>query len=228
MSYVLEEIRKAIHSVDADLVFLQEVFGHHASLKKRLSHASTESQFEFLADTLWHYQSYGKNAAMDDGHYGNAILSKYPIIASRETCLISNRFERRGLLHSEVTFRNGLTLHCICVHLGLTRRGRTAQINKVRNHIAEHVPPDAPLVLAGDFNDWNLRISKALREFKIFEVFHHLDGKYARTYPSRIPVLQLDRIYCRNFHVHKVKALRGKPWNKLSDHIALYAELALK
>ena len=76
-SLVLEEIRHAIRTTHADLVCLQEVVGentrHAAAFEKW-----ADIQFEFLADEVWSYRAYGKNAVYDHGHHGNAILSKIP------------------------------------------------------------------------------------------------------------------------------------------------------
>ncbi len=69
--YLLEEIRHAIQLVNADLVFLQEVVGKHRSRSNFQA-----SQFEFLADSVWPHFAYGKNSIFQDGHHGNAILSK--------------------------------------------------------------------------------------------------------------------------------------------------------
>ena len=50
-------------------------------------------------------------------------------------------------------------------------------------------------------------------------------GRAARTFPAMMPVLQLDRIYVRGFQVVASQVHRGKPWSKLSDHLAVSAEL---
>ena len=50
-------------------------------------------------------------------------------------------------------------------------------------------------------------------------------GKAARTFPAMMPMLQLDRIYVRGFKVVASQVHRGKPWSRLSDHLAVSAEL---
>jgi endonuclease/exonuclease/phosphatase family metal-dependent hydrolase len=90
------------------------------------------------------------------------------------------------------------------------------------------VPPDAPLVVAGDFNDWRGRAHRVLEEgAALREVFVHANGAAAKTFPSRFPLLSLDRIYVRNAGVHEPVVLPRKPWSHLSDHAPLVANIDL-
>ena len=94
--------------------------------------------------------------------------------------------------------------------------------------IAEEVPGEAPLVVAGDFNDWRVRAHSVLRRCAgLHEVFVHAGGQAARTFPARLPLLRLDRIYVRNAAVHRPVALPRRPWTHLSDHAPLVAEVTL-
>ena len=58
------------------------------------------------------------------------------------------------------------------------------------------------------------------------EVSYAASGRHLRTFPSLLPVLQLDRIYVRGFEVIGSRVHRGKPWSVLSDHLAVSAEIA--
>jgi endonuclease/exonuclease/phosphatase family metal-dependent hydrolase len=49
-----------------------------------------------------------------------------------------------------------------------------------------------------------------------------------KTYPSKFPMLRLDRIYQRGFAVNRAQVLRGKPWSLLSDHSPIVADLELE
>ena len=64
-------------------MFLQEVLGEHGKHASRYEDWPATSQYEFLADSMWSDFAYGQNAVYPDGHHGNALLSKYPIKASR-------------------------------------------------------------------------------------------------------------------------------------------------
>jgi len=90
--------------------------------------------------------------------------------------------------------------------------------------LKDDVPNDMPLIIAGDFNDWNLSIDKKLRkEANLKEVYSEIYGRPARTFPSALPILPMDRIYYRNLELEDVEVLSGMPWNKLSDHCAINA-----
>jgi endonuclease/exonuclease/phosphatase family metal-dependent hydrolase len=85
---------------------------------------------------------------------------------------------------------------------------------------------DAPMIVAGDFNDWRHSASDVMSSaLGLAEASVMRNGRPARTFPSVLPLLQLDRIYVRGFEVLEAHAHRGAPWRLLSDHIAVSAEL---
>jgi endonuclease/exonuclease/phosphatase family metal-dependent hydrolase len=115
-------------------------------------------------------------------------------------------------------------LHAICVHLGLQEKHRQQQLLLIAKRVAE-IPADAPLIVAGDFNDWRQRAD--LSHCGLREVFTEAHGKPPRTFPARLPLLRLDRIYVRNVKVHSPQVLNSRPWSHLSDHAPLSVEIAL-
>jgi endonuclease/exonuclease/phosphatase family metal-dependent hydrolase len=223
---VVHDLREQLRTMQADLVFLQEVVGNNDRHSARHANWPQLPQHEFLADQHWPVSAYGKNAVYEHGHHGNAILSRYTIAQCEQVDISTNRIEQRGLLHAELAVEGRRErLHCVCVHLGLFGRSRAKQIAAVCERIAALVPRDAPLIVAGDFNDWRHRASEALRENELHEVFETLGGNPARSFPARLPILRLDRIYVRGLEVIDARVHRGRDWAKLSDHAALEAEL---
>lgn len=224
---MLHELRDRLRDLDVDLVFLQEVVGEHARHASRFQNWPETSQYEFLADEVWQDFAYGKNAVHDHGHHGNAILSRFPIMSWENEDISAHRFESRGLLHCEIEIPGwDETLHCLCVHLGLFKRGRSVQLQAMEKRIQELVPPEAPLVIAGDFNDWRGLANRVLVDhLKLTEVFQHTHGKTARSYPSILPMLRLDRIYVRGFQIKHARILHNRAWSRISDHAALAANL---
>lgn len=216
-------LKESIQQVHADLVLLQEVVGFH---QKR----PTETQFEYLADGLWPHNAYGKNAVYTEGHHGNAILSKYPIVQWENEDVSLSRLERRGILHATLDVP-GLQehLHVYCVHLGLFENDRAAQIAKICARTAAKVPPAAPLIIGGDFNDWRQRATAALEsKLGLTEAFWSTHGRHARTFPSRLPFFSLDRLYSRGLACNSAHLMSGGVWRKLSDHLPILAEFAAK
>lgn len=228
--FVLDRIKEAIRTEQADLVFLQEVIGENETHAKKIDGWPGSSQFEYLADQVWPHFAYGKNAVYDSGHHGNAILSKYPIVAWENIDVSFHRLESRGLLHAEIEIPGVRShVHCICVHLGLSERARGSQVKWLIDRVLGDTEPEDPLIIAGDFNDWPASASKKLTTgIGVYEVFKHHHGRHARTFPARFPVLMLDRIYVRGLDTVDARCLQGEPWAKLSDHSALLAELTIK
>ena len=90
------------------------------------------------------------------------------------------------------------------------------------------VPAHAPLIVAGDFNDWHNHASHLLaQELQLHEVFEASHGRPARSFPVGMPLLRMDRIYVRGLNVRHSAVHAHHPWNKISDHAALSAELIL-
>lgn len=226
--FILPELRDAVRATSADIVFLQEVMGTHDIHSLHIENWPENSHYEYLADTMWHDFAYGRNAVYPEGHHGNAILSRFPIIEYENLDISVARSEKRGMLHCQIRLPDRPEpLHVICVHLGLKAQHRQAQMKMMCDRI-NALPHDAPLVVAGDFNDWQVHANRFLkRSAGLQEVFSLKNGRPARTFPARFPLLRLDRIYIRNATVSQPWALPVKPWSHLSDHAPLAVEIFL-
>lgn len=222
--FVLESMRQAIRDVHADVVFLQEVQGQHDGHAKTVEGWAAK-QFEYLADDVWPHFAYGKNAVYSEGDHGNAILSKYPIKMWENVDVSTNRFEKRGILHSIVEW-NGAPLHLLCVHLNLTERGRARQTDMIIHRVETKIPQNERLILAGDFNDWRGRATKRFHDKLGFkEVFIETTGQHVKSFPAMWPFLTLDRVYVRGMKVKSARCHSDPPWSALSDHLAVESEL---
>jgi endonuclease/exonuclease/phosphatase family metal-dependent hydrolase len=220
---VIHELRDHLRTLNTDLVFLQEVQGGNTHHARRYENWPEQPQYEFLADSKWTDYAYGRNAVYDAGHHGNAILSRFPIVRWDNEDISEHRFEQRGMLHCEIALPGrGETLHCVCVHLGLMANHRSRQLRALQQRIERLVPRDAPLIIAGDFNDWAHHAHLGLAQpLGMKEVFENTYGRPARSFPAALPVLQLDRIYVRGFDVKQARVHHGHPWARISDHAAL-------
>lgn len=226
---MLHRLRDAVRSVDADVVFLQEVVGENSTRAKKHPTWPGQAQHEFLAASVWHHFAYGKNALYPDGHHGNAILSKFPIIHSERIDASTNRFEQRGFLYCalHIPDRPDL-LHCLCVHQGLFAVSRRKQLRLQADYIRRKIPGDAPLIMAGDFNDWHGHdVDDFALQLDLVDAAAQVNNQKARTFPARIPLLPLDRIYMRGLIAKKMTTHNRGVWEKLSDHAALFIESEL-
>ncbi|MEW6165519.1 MAG: endonuclease/exonuclease/phosphatase family protein [Pseudomonadota bacterium] len=226
---VVHDLRERLRALDADIVFLQEVQGRHERHAARHADWPVEPQHEFLAAGVWGSHAYGRNMVYDHGHHGNAILARFPILSSHNQDVTRLRFEKRGLLHCAVAVP-GLPapLHCVCAHLSLFGRSRRHQYDALAAFIEANVPAAAPLVIAGDFNDWRNRAHDLLAaRLGLTEAFADGDARPPRSYPAALPLFRLDRIYLRGLSVAARAVHHGPPWSAISDHAALSARLAL-
>lgn len=224
--FTLHEIKKSLRETDADLVLLQEVVGENSNHQKKLKDWPSQAQFEFLADSVWSHHAYGKNAVFDESHHGNAILSRFPIVAEENLNISNHRWEQRGLLHCEIRIPEiEKILHVFNVHLDLSEMGRKKQNSKIITRLSEMIPQDLPFLLGGDFNDWNRSLhGQLMKEAGLQESHATLHKEPAKSFPSFFPALSLDRLYYRNLKVLKSETLKGPTWTKLSDHLPLLVE----
>jgi endonuclease/exonuclease/phosphatase family metal-dependent hydrolase len=223
--FILEQIRLALREMNADILFLQEVLGDHQDTKCRIPDWKTAIQFEYLADTVWPHFAYGKNAVYPEGHHGNAILSKYPIVDWTNHVISTNRFEHRGLLKAKVQIpETGKEIVLANAHLNLLQSGRDLQAEMIIKHM--RADEGLPFILVGDFNDWNKKISpKIEKDLGAKEVFKFLHGKYPPTFPSFMPTLSLDRFFVHSLNPVTAISLTDSHWKNLSDHLPLYVEI---
>lgn len=221
----LPELRVLIRQSGADLVFLQEVHGQNIRERERM-HADFDSQYEFLADEIWQHYCYAKNAVYDHGHHGNVILSKYPILEWHKQDISTNRWEQRGILSAKIELpETKSTLQAYCVHLNLFTKSRLRQYDMLEKKILNESDASMPLILAGDFNDWNQHAQKTLEpNLKVRDCYKDRHGTYAKTFPALLPLIALDRIYVRNAVVTDTQILQHVG---ISDHLPLVANLSL-
>ena len=223
-SFALHHQRALLQKLHVDVVFLQEVQDVHLLKSKRFPAWPSAGQAEFLADVVWPDYAYGKNSVYPAGHHGNALLSKFPIINTNNQDISAHISEQRGMLHCEIDVAGwDKPLHAICLHLGLFAQWRHQQLLSVAAYIEEHIPADAALIIAGDFNDWGVMVQREmaaidLRAFK---------GARQPTFPSRLPLVQLDHVFGRGLQPLGLHVPRGRIWWRMSDHLPLIAEFGL-
>ena len=217
----IHNLGHAVEQLDADIVCLQEVRKLHRREERYFAHWPDMPQAQFLAPQGYE-AVYRTNATTRHGEHGNAVLSRWPVLDHQHEDMSDHRFEQRGLLHSELEVF-GRQVHVVVVHLGLIRASRVRQIAQLQRFIEREVPHGAPLVVAGDFNDWGQTI---VRDMKSFGLSVH-DGQALPTFPSRMPLAQLDQIFVRGMQPMGLYVPRGRIWWRMSDHLPLVAEFAL-
>jgi endonuclease/exonuclease/phosphatase family metal-dependent hydrolase len=217
-----------IEALDADLVCLQEVRLYHR--REALHFDQTllgwpgEGQAEFLAPEGYAV-AYRSNAVTRHGEHGNALLSRWPIGDIGHHDVSDHRFEQRGLLHVPVQW-NGVVLHAVVAHFGLIHASRVRQVERLAEFIHAEVPADAPMFVAGDFNDWGERLDALMHAAGLRRA--RSGATNPRTFPSRVPVFALDRVYVRGLRCTATQVPRGTAWARMSDHLPLLVELTIE
>lgn len=223
----IHDLREQLRKLSPDIIFLQEVEGYNILHSQRHEDWPDLPQYEFIAEDICGNAAYGRNVVRDHKHHGNAILARYPIVDTHNQDVTHLRFERRGLLHCAIEVPGMARVHCVCVHLSLLDRSRRIQLDALANRIETVVPHDAPLIIAGDFNDWRNRAHDALAErLGMIEVFSGQRRQPPRSFPSVLPLLRMDRIYVRGFAVKRAEVHCDSAWARITDHAALLAQLA--
>lgn len=170
---------------------------------------------EALAASVVHGPTMGRSPR----DFGNAVLSRLPVVGFHHHDLaVAGREPRRAL---EVELRApGHELRLVAVHLGLTLTERIAQIERLLRALGDR-PRRDQLVLAGDLNCWR-PWSPALRRLE------QAVGPATRlaTFPSRWPMLRLDRILTdRPERIRAAGVARTPAVRRTSDHLPLWLDL---
>ena len=217
-----------IEALDADLVCLQEVRLHHQRdarhFQRTLLGWPDGGQADFLAPEGYEV-AYRTNATTRHGEHGNALLSRWPIGDIGHHDVSDHRFEQRGLLHVPVLW-HGVEVHAVVAHLGLIHASRVRQIDRLAAFIANEVPAGAPLLVAGDFNDWGERLDGPMSTAGLQRARAGSE-RAQRTFPSAVPLFALDRVYTRGLACLSATVPRSSGWARMSDHLPLLVELQL-
>jgi len=209
-----ERILGILHEIDADVIALQEAdrrFGRRESVLPLQS-----------LDDLGHYKPVPLNHRPESiGWHGNALLVRREFAIAEAGVVPLPTLEPRGAVRVDL-LAAGRRIRVVGMHLDISGLRRRQQLRTILAHLDRCGHP-CPTVVMGDCNEWSLHRG-ALREF-------HPPWRVlvsGRSYPSRRPVAQLDRIVVSpDWHVeesqvhHSALAARG------SDHLPVWARLAL-
>jgi endonuclease/exonuclease/phosphatase family metal-dependent hydrolase len=224
-----ERIIDILGHYGADLVLLQEV--DEGVPRSREMDLARE-----LADALGYpYLAVGHNVTLKKGRYGNATLSRFPILREKNIDLTIDSSAigsliRRGCQHTTLELPAGGTLEVFNLHLGLSAREREKQVGLLVNSSEfRRIPPEVPLLVGGDFNDWRSLLRPIFTEVFGFQcATDRASGWALRTYPSFSPQGGLDRLYHRGpFELTSVRSCRLQMSRVASDHLPVIAEFQI-
>ena len=178
----------------------------------------------------------GHNVSLRKGRYGNATLSRYPILRERNIDLTIESRKRRGCQHTtiEVEKVRGYPhrIDVFNLHLGLLAQERARQIGLlVRSKEFSDLDPHQASFVGGDFNDWRSLLHPIFTEILRFGCITQKEHAYnsaLRTYPSFSPRGGLDRIYFRGpIRPLMARTCRLSLSRVASDHLPVIADFDL-
>lgn len=208
----IERIAGMLQGSAADVVCLQEVWSDRLGC-----------DLEEVCRRHWPGWVFSHTALFENGHQGNAVLSAFPHGKWSSGHFSARSGEHRGYIHVEMlTPKSARPFSVFGLHLGLTEAERIRQADEMAEVIERTVPPDRPVFVAGDFNDWRKRITRRWRQrLGMREAIVDLYGRHARTFPAVLPLLPLDRIYYRGANLVEAGVPAGNFRLGVSDHLPL-------
>jgi endonuclease/exonuclease/phosphatase family metal-dependent hydrolase len=213
----IKRIADVLSELDADIIALQEVFSKCDN---------REGQVETLASILDMNIAFGCTRHHRGQPYGNAILTRWPILEWRDMDMSWMHRERRGCIRADLKTPKG-TLHVYNIHMGTSFWERRHQVRSFLSSKQIHDGLQGPRVLVGDFNEWIRGLTTRMLSERFESLNMELHIQKRRSYPGFLPLLHLDHIYFeRPLHIEKAELIRTRLATLASDHLPLAATFA--
>lgn len=200
-----DRIVQVIQEMKVDVLALQEVEHHQVGDLDLLDFLAKESGLVAIS---------GPTLLRESRHYGNALLTRLPVMKLDRIDLSVAKREPRGALDVALDCL-GHRLQVVATHLGLNPRERRQQVQQLLP-LFEAGKADIS-VFMGDLNEWFLwgRIHRRLHT-------HFQSTPHYATYPSRWPFLALDRLWVKPCsHLARLDVHASTIARIASDHLPL-------
>lgn len=211
----IERIARTIREVQPDLVALQEVDRGVARTQGRDLPAELAALTELTP-------VFARNIRFQGGEYGNATLSRWPVLSSTNRHYrMLREGEQRGLLKVVVDV-GGRPLAFWNTHIDHRRDDleRRSNVEEIRTFLAT---ANLPVILAGDFNDFpDSPVYRGLSE-ALIDTWSVAGNGPGATFPDPVSPRRIDYVW-----VDRRAPLRAASANVLnsdaSDHLPLVVE----
>ena len=213
--YAPNRIAAVLAALSPDIVALQEVDGrrpHHEGLP----------QFKYFEQVTGLHAVAGPSIREAHGEYGNLLLSRFPVLATRQLDLSVAGREPRCAVDVDLDLPDG-PLRVVALHLGLKRAERADQFHRLIEALGDMTRPGSRALLMGDFNEWapgiGMRMAAITRQFPAILA--------PRSVPAPAPLQPLDRICVYPAPRLMRRYLPETPLVRFSsDHLPVAAEIS--
>ena len=219
-SYQPDRIIQILKDSSADILCLQEV-------DFQVPRSHQDDLARLLAEAMGMEYELGLNVQLKKGAYGNATLTRFPILHTENLNITWGIKKPRGCLMSRLETPAG-EIAILNFHLGLAGFERSRQVKMILESSFLEMVRDLPTVLLGDTNDRTGRLNAALKEAGFVDSY---TGNRMNSFPSYTPspLIRIDKVFTNHFlEVTDHKVLRNPGTRVASDHLPVLVTLRIK
>ena len=219
-SYQPQRIIEILKESEADILCLQEVDfqvprSHNDDLARKLAE-SLEMEYDL-----------GLNVQLKKGAYGNATLSRFPIVHTENLNITWGIKKPRGCLMSRIDTPAG-EIAVLNFHLGLAGFERMSQIRMILESSFLEMVRNLPVIMLGDTNDRVGKLNPILSAGGFTDTYK---GNRMHSFPSYTPspLIRIDKVFLnRRGQLLEHRVLLNKRTRVASDHLPVLAKLKIK
>lgn len=215
-------IVEVLREMDADIIALQEVLSLRGAAREK-------DQARFISEEMGMTCAVGGTRIHHGGIYGNAVLTRLPLVETRNYDISVRGREQRGCMRADISANGGGLLHVFNVHLGTAFIERRHQARKLVNSVILNSDElSGPRIMLGDFNEWTRGLTTRLlaSHLKSADVRAHLPR--SKTYPGVLPFLHLDHVYFDDsLELEAMSLHKSRTALIASDHLPLVADFQI-
>lgn len=215
-----ERIAKLMLEQNASLVALQEV-------DRGVDRTNGRDLVVELAKLTNMFYLFGKNINYQNGDYGNAILSKFPIeTGMNHHYKMLREGEQRGLLIAEI---KELNLVFMNTHIDYRKDDaeRVSNVEEILNIKKNY--NDKPIIICGDFNDDPESRTHTNMKKEFVDVWEEKGEGNGFSYPAENPEKRIDYIFFSKEKNKNIKFISAQTIaSSASDHLPLKVVMVLE
>lgn len=215
-------IVEVLREIDADIIALQEVLSLQGASREK-------DQARFISEELEMICALGGTRMHKGAMYGNVVLSRLPLLETRNYDISVRGREERGCMRADISANGSGVLHVFNVHLGTAFVERRHQGRKLVNEaILNNEELSGARIMLGDFNEWTRGLTTRLLAAHLTSADIRAHLNRSRTYPWLLPLMHLDHIYFDDsLDLERMTLHKSRAALVASDHLPLVADFRI-